>query len=112
MLAKLAPRQFYEWILYSHMEPFGEAREDYRIASIASLLANIVRDRQQTPEPYKIEDFILRFAEEEAAAKSTTKRTQTWQDQKRMAQNMVKLYNTIHERKTAKRTRPDRGDLS
>lgn len=36
-------------------------REDYRTASIVCMLANVNRDSKKHPEPFKIEDFLLKF---------------------------------------------------
>ncbi len=46
---------------YASLEPFGEERADLRAALVAQITANALRSRK---EPYKLNDFMLRFGEE------------------------------------------------
>lgn len=57
----MTARQFLEWEHYSRIEPFGEQRGDYQAASVATVVANSNRGPKQ--EPFKIEDFLLKFEE-------------------------------------------------
>jgi hypothetical protein len=43
------------------LEPFDETRADYRAASIATMIANVHRGKDQ--RAYKLEDFVLKFGE-------------------------------------------------
>ncbi len=73
-LKMFTARQFFEWQAYEQIDPWGERRQDYRIASLGALIANVNRDSKKRPEPYTIEDFLLKFGEPE-------KKQQTWQEQ-------------------------------
>ena len=44
MLRSLTGDQFWEWMAYEELEPFGELRDDYRMANTMQLLANLQRD--------------------------------------------------------------------
>lgn len=43
------------------MEPFGDRRMDLLIGLLCSVLANINRDPKTKPQPYKPEDFIIKW---------------------------------------------------
>lgn len=51
--------EFYTWIAYSLMEPFGDDRADWRAAMQMALTANMNRPKGRAP--YKVKDFLLRF---------------------------------------------------
>ncbi len=69
MLDTMSITQLREWFAYSELEPFGEERADYRSAQICAMIANSVRDKKRKPTPYKVEEFLLRFGERQAAVK-------------------------------------------
>lgn len=69
MLDGMSITQLREWFAYSELEPFGEERADYRSAQICAMIANSVRDKKRKPTPYKVEEFLLRFGERQAAVK-------------------------------------------
>jgi hypothetical protein len=66
LLRSISGQQFLEWMVYSETEPFGDLRADYRIASLAALIANIYRDPDKTGE-FSAKDFLLKFEPEGAA---------------------------------------------
>jgi hypothetical protein len=70
MLRKLTAKQFRDWEIYASLEPFNELRQDYRIASLAVLHANLHRDPKTTP--YTIEQFLLNF-EQKAPKQGNTR---------------------------------------
>lgn len=51
--------EFYTWIAYSMMEPFGDDRADWRTAMQMAQVANMNRPKGRAP--YKVKDFLLRF---------------------------------------------------
>lgn len=59
----LTAKQFMEWEHYAALEPFSELRDDYRIASIVQMLANVNRGSKQ--KAYQLQDFLLKFGEQE-----------------------------------------------
>lgn len=55
---EISSREFTEWLAYYQLEPFGEIVADLRHGVAAALLANVNRDNDKKPEPYKALDFI------------------------------------------------------
>jgi hypothetical protein len=68
MLAEMTSAQFAEWLAYSRIEPWGEEREDLRIGIIASMIANMFREKGK--KPAQPSDFILDFEPEDEDAKT------------------------------------------
>jgi hypothetical protein len=56
--ARFSSREIAEWMAFASLEPFGEERADLRAGIIASVLANIHRDRKRRPEPFSPTDFM------------------------------------------------------
>jgi len=50
--------EFSWWIAYNRIEPFGEKRADIRSAIVASVIANVNRDKKKKPSPFKTTDFM------------------------------------------------------
>lgn len=63
MLASMTTTQFNEWRVYDELEPFGEERMDWRIASVCQALWNIARDTVKHPRPWPVSDFLLAFGD-------------------------------------------------
>ena len=55
---RLSSRVFAQWMAYASIEPFGEERADVRAGIIASVIANVNRDRKKRPEPFAPQDFM------------------------------------------------------
>ena len=68
----MTAKQFLEWEAYATLEPFNEERQDYRIASICTVLANVNRGKHQ--RAYEVEQFVLKFGEQPQKA------PKTWQE--------------------------------
>lgn len=47
-----------EWQAYYQLEPFGEEVADLRHGVATAVLANVNRNAQARPQPYKPSDFI------------------------------------------------------
>lgn len=62
MLAEMSSAQFAEWMAYSALEPWGEERDDLRMAITASTIANGNRGKNQ--KPFKPQDFMPNFEPE------------------------------------------------
>jgi len=54
----MSAREFSEWQAYYHLEPRTETRGDYLFGMIASILANVNRDRKKRSDPFRWFDFI------------------------------------------------------
>jgi hypothetical protein len=59
LLNQIDAKELMEWRAFYNIEPFGEEREDLRMAMVCCTLANIHRGKN-TP-PYRLSDFLLRF---------------------------------------------------
>jgi hypothetical protein len=47
------------WAAFYQANPFGEHRADLRAATLAALFANVNRDRDKHPEPFRTRDWML-----------------------------------------------------
>lgn len=65
LLASMGSWRLSEWMAYYRLEPFGSKRDEIHAALIASVIANVNRDKDKKPFPYTIEDFLINFDEEE-----------------------------------------------
>jgi hypothetical protein len=63
MLEHMSQTEFYNWMVLEKMQPFGEVGHDFRMATIAALLANIHRDPKTHSEAFTIQDFMPKIAE-------------------------------------------------
>lgn len=62
--SRLTAKALLKWEAYAQLEPFyfdRELRQDYRIASIVRMIANVNRGKDQ--KPYSLNDMILKFDE-------------------------------------------------
>lgn len=84
MLARIPSRLLSEWMAFDLIEPFGERRADLRAAQIVTMIANVNRDEKKQKEPYRIEDFVLRFDPHPGPLPQGEGdgNRQTWQEQK------------------------------
>ena len=61
-----------DWVAFSRIEPFGEERDDWRAALVASVIAEVNRGRTKRRRPFEPKDFLLKFE---------ARQRQTWQSQ-------------------------------
>ena len=54
----LTARQLNEWLDYNSIEPFGEFRSELRHGQQMAMTANINRDSDKKPDPFKATDFM------------------------------------------------------
>lgn len=54
-------REYLDWVALWHIEPWGDARGDMNAAMVASLLANVHRDKKKRVKPFTPQDFIPDF---------------------------------------------------
>lgn len=45
----MTSRQFAEWVAYAAVEPFGEERDDYRIAYALAVILNFFKGKEGAP---------------------------------------------------------------
>lgn len=60
----MSSREFSEWMAFFSLQPYGEWREDYRMAVLASLIANANSDPKKGRR-YRPEDFMPKFGEQD-----------------------------------------------
>lgn len=92
--------QLREWKAFENISPFGEQREDIRIAALSAVIANVNRDSKRKPQPYKIEDFLLRM---DSVPTERPKKTQSWQELKKLAKLLTEASNARPTRKRQSR---------
>lgn len=56
--AEIDSYEFTEWMAHYEIEPWGEIVADLRHGTATALHANLNRDAEKRPEPYRAEDFI------------------------------------------------------
>lgn len=88
MLRSITAKQFLEWQEYARLEPFNELRDDYRAASIVSMIFNMAVDKKDRKP---IADFLLKW---EGTVEEAPKK-QTWQEQQAIARVIVAAYSEI-----------------
>ena len=66
---RMSGREFFRWIAYSVIEPWGEERADLRAAMIASTIANVNRGKGRPVVP--IERFMPKFGPKQPAKKQS-----------------------------------------
>jgi hypothetical protein len=55
---QVSSAEFTEWLAFYELEPFGDLVADMRHGTAAALLANVNRNAEARPEPYRAADFI------------------------------------------------------
>jgi hypothetical protein len=48
--------EFFDWMLYESIEPFGDRRGDIQASVVASTIANV--NRSEKTKPYTVSDFL------------------------------------------------------
>jgi len=74
LLARMSSRELAEWQAYAQLDPFGNERGDLQAGIVASMIANVYRDRKKQRKPFAPADFLPVFERKR-------KRRQTWQQQ-------------------------------
>lgn len=54
---RVSPREFWEWVAFYRMDPWGEERADLRMGQLAAMTGNI--HRKKGARAFKASDFIL-----------------------------------------------------
>lgn len=78
LLRRMPWTVFLEWRAYRQLEPFGDERADWRIAALASLIANIKRDTRRRPQPFSPRDFLLRFIDPTVRTQTAKQQWDAW----------------------------------
>jgi hypothetical protein len=104
MLREITWEQFLDWVAYSEVKRFGDAREDARAAFIVRALYNINRDVKEQKEPFKLASLVQDFLEELQEVEQAP-RKQTWQQQKSIAHMWVMAYGAAAKARAGKRKR-------
>ena len=90
MLDEISWEQFEEWMVYDHLAPFTQDREEYRFASIVSTLSNINRDTKKRKEPWPLDQFVLRFGDMPEPA--SLKKQQSAEEQMRIGREYFMMF--------------------
>lgn len=68
MLREMTPVELGEWMAEYHISPWGEWRDDLRVAQNTALLANVNRDTKAKREPFQPRDFMYDYLMEQQDA--------------------------------------------
>lgn len=103
MLDQLTSSQLSEWEAYDRIDPVGSWRDDLRMASIESMMVNIVRmlytKKGRSVELTQPLDFMPKFIEDEK--KETTVKKQSPEEMKQFLLALARRQNrSINQRTT------------
>lgn len=65
LLARVDSRELTEWAAFFDVEPWGCAEEDWRMGTVAAVIANVNRDAKKYPKPFEASDFAPRLRRQE-----------------------------------------------
>lgn len=110
MLREIGWEQLTEWMEYERIEPFGDRRADWQMASLCSLIANLEMAKTRSQRRYSSRDFLLQFCDADTPTTPTTVSTpapagQSWQYLKTIARMHVKLSDAQREQRQKGRKR-------
>jgi hypothetical protein len=75
MLDDMSREEWQDWQAFMEVEPFPAVQANVQHANLTALLRNIHRDSKQHPNPYTIEECVLRFGDDLPTAPT---RNQDW----------------------------------
>lgn len=58
---RMGSAEFAAWLAFYQVEPFGDLRDDMRMALVATLTANAHRNVKKKREPFELSDFMFEF---------------------------------------------------
>lgn len=97
MLRELSINEFRDWQLYGVVAPFTEERDDIRFARLYQFMVNLQRDAKAHPQPFPLEDFILKFGDSAKPVEKPVERKQTIEEQERNLMDWVAGSNQAFE---------------
>jgi len=71
LVREISREELSEWIAFSQLEPFGTEFEEYLAALVASVIAEVNRNRKKRGKPFAPTEFMQKWGEPEAG-KATT----------------------------------------
>ncbi len=66
LVREMSREELTEWIAFSQLEPFGTEFDEYRSALIASVIAEVNRNRKKRGKPYSPREFMQKWGEPDA----------------------------------------------
>lgn len=63
LVREMSREELTEWIAFSQLEPFGAEFEEYLAALIASVIAEVNRNRKKRGKAYSPRDFMQKWGE-------------------------------------------------
>jgi hypothetical protein len=61
---RISAAEFTSWAALEDLDPWGQARDDYRFALLTAVVANSAGSLKKNKQPWSVEDFLLRFVEQ------------------------------------------------
>ncbi len=88
---RISSREFAEWQAFMRVEPLGDTRLDFWMASLMAMLANLHRDPKKRRRPYRARDFWPEWWRARAR--------RSWRDLKAVAKMVTAAFGgTVKER--------------
>lgn len=57
----MSSHEFAEWMAFARLQPFGEWRDDWRMATLAATIVNVMTRSKESDKTYSAEDFMPDF---------------------------------------------------
>lgn len=99
LLCSMSAQELHDWQILEQIDPFGQAREDARFALLSAVVANSAGATKQGGGKYEVQDFMLRF-EDEQQKEGADKPQQTPEQIEGMFRAFVKANNAFWAKKT------------
>lgn len=77
----MSSREFAEWMAFYQIQPFGEWRDDYRMARLAAVITNVMTRTKESDRLWNESDFLPDFEmalDERAAQEEIPEHEATW----------------------------------
>lgn len=104
----MSSHEFSEWMAFSQLQPFGEWRDDFRMATLAAVIVNAMTRTKESDKVYSAQDFMPDFEKEldaAAAQEQISEPERTWHKVRAIFGGLAKA-GTRSKKKTAPPTPP------
>lgn len=85
---RMSSRELSEWMAFFSLEPWGCEVEDWRFGMLASVIANVNRDKKKQRKPFEPQDFMP----QRNTKVETQKEEQTWEEQARIIEMWARMF--------------------
>jgi len=89
----MSSHEFSEWMAFSQLQPFGEWRDDFRMATLAAVIVNVMTRTKESDKVHTAQDFMPDFEkalDEAKAQEDISDQERTWQKVKTIFGGLAK----------------------